>query len=283
MQLIYDKWILIKLFTNYGVTLPHIKALITMFGLIWSVSFGFLLTLYYAGNIEFISTPKGIIVLVLIFLLPISILSIYSQTWHVRSLSETKLKIEELVGNRVILNNGDSIYETVARDIKEAKSSIKMLTTLKYDKTFKESRKRNEFYEALLEASKKKFHFERILQLEPQDLENWHDYMGKEVNERFLNEITASQSVGATEIKVTKIHLDMSFTIIDDEKIFFNLFSNSDDKNINDDKTSLSFYITSRENGLKALLDTFIAISKCARTISSGDVGILTKVDRDNT
>ncbi|MCR9944690.1 hypothetical protein [Vibrio owensii] len=212
-----------------------------------------------------------------------------SCTEHHRSQIQTLVQenvqvINKLIDAKVELLVGDTAYETMAKEVNLAEVSIDLLSRIRYDgqsATNNEgghvSTARQSYYDALLNAAEKDIIFNRVIMVDNDCLNRWHSIIAdfkpiaEEIVKLFLKQ--GSKGIGPkTAISIAGASLEMNMLVIDDCKLFFNVFTEKPNKTY---ETELMFYVESDKRGLYELMCKYGQISRDAKTITLEDAQML--------
>ncbi|GEA22265.1 hypothetical protein VH1807_contig00023-0001 [Vibrio harveyi] len=183
-----------------------------------------------------------------------------------KNVDDLKRFVTCLKGERANVYELEDAYERMAYAIQEAEHSVTLLTRHRHNKSSdsvnipeheQKSKNKPKYYKSMLKAIKcQKVSFRRLIQVDEDLFENWYDpisrseNLSKEIVDIYLNN---QNDCPRARIYVSKPKLDMSFVLIDNKKLFFNIFSVVDGEY----SSPYMFYVESEKGNLPYLNEIF--------------------------
>lgn len=180
------------------------------------------------------------------------------------SVENLKVLFNSISGERANIYELEEAYEKMAVAVSEAKNNVTLMTRHRYNREKSRtnipsvevySKNKDKYYDAMLKViNSKSVYFKRLIQVDEDLIDDWHaplsqsENLSKEIIDVCYN---SSSEVTRSSIYVAKPKLDMSFVIIDDRKLFFNIFSVVDGEY----SSPYMFYIESEKGNLRHLND----------------------------
>ncbi|MCQ9086306.1 MULTISPECIES: hypothetical protein [Vibrio harveyi group] len=243
---------------------------------------------HYGKAIEYfnIESTLGLLAMVIV-IISLSVVAIQykltadDQTKHADQIKEI---VSSLVNRKATLYDLDEAYTKIAQEVEKCEKSVTLLTrhrysektgsiNIPYDESKSESKK--EFYSSLINAiTKKEIYFTRVIQVDNNLISDWHkgikasEFLTKEILSIYCpdNKINNSRS----EVFISSPEFEFSFILIDDRKLFFNIFSIDSDGKYSSPRM---FYVKTESGTLSAFEDMVKSITKMETTheVTSSD------------
>lgn len=190
----------------------------------------------------------------------------------------------ELISSRAVLLDKNSAYSMMSYSVATARN-IKLLTRTRYDKQNNSdlsSGERKKYYESLLNAAcNDNVVFNHTIQID-EKLSEWPVAVSNSamLTKEFLTFFSRDRKIAksASTIQLINTKLEMSFLLIDSNKLFFNIFS---EKEYNQFATEVMFYIESNDNGLHELGSKFDRLGVGATQVTEDDIKLLSQLSNE--
>ena len=260
---------------------------------------GYFLTEYIKGEASYYLIP-----LVLTAIIVFSISYVVTMYNHIslsssenigridKNVEDLKQFVTCLAGERANVYELEDAYERMAYAIQDAEHSVTLLTRHRYNRSSNtvnipereiKSKNKAKYYDSMLKAIKcHKVSFKRLIQVDDDLFENWHEPISK--SENLANEIVdvylnKSGKSPRARIYVTTPKLDMSFVLIDNKKLFFNVFSVVDGEY----SSPYMFYVESENGNLPHLNEIFEQYIDGLQSITEKDAERVQKLSKEQS
>ncbi|MCQ8868464.1 hypothetical protein [Vibrio splendidus] len=209
-----------------------------------------------------------------------------------KNVEELKQFVTCLAGERANVYELEDAYERMAYAIQDAEHSVTLLTRHRYNRSNNKvnipereikSKNKPKYYESMVKAIKcQNVSFRRLIQVDDDLFDNWHEpiskseNLAKEIVDVYLNKSGKSPRA---RIYVTTPKLDMSFVLIDNKKLFFNVFSVVDGEY----SSPYMFYVESENGNLPHLNEIFEQYIDGLQSISAKDAETVRELSQEHS